>query len=148
MALRGLREGMDFFETWSDDAGVRLCFETAPGGPYRPSADHGMPLSALAKPIGNALRHAARGEIAISRTFENPRSVRIEVENRGAAIAPEHLAHRFDRLLRIDPKHHRAGQGAGLSLAIDETFALAHGESFGVSSSVGRNRFWRRIASA
>ncbi|HMQ73885.1 MAG TPA: ATP-binding protein [Rubrivivax sp.] len=107
-----------------------------------------MPLSALAKLIGNALRHAARGETAISRTFENSRSVHIEVENRGAAIAPEHLAHRFDRLLRIDPKHHRAGQGAGLSLAIDETIALAHGESFGVSSSVGRNRFWRRIASA
>lgn len=99
---------------------------------------------ALGNLVGNALRDAARGETVTLRTVGNPPPVRIEVEKRGAAIAPEHLAHRFDRSLRVDPTHHRAGDGAGPGLAINEAIAEAHGDSV----SVGHNRLWRRIALA
>jgi two-component system heavy metal sensor histidine kinase CusS len=135
----------EFYEAWSEDAGVRLRFESEPGQSQRLRADRGMLQRALGNLVGNALRHTARGQTVTLRAMDEPQSLRIEVENPGPPIAPEHLAYLFDRFYRIDPARRRAGEGAGLGLAIVKAIAEAHGGAVGVSSEGGSNRFWLRI---
>lgn len=132
----------DFFEAWAEDAGVELRFETARSGRTTVPGDRGMLQRALGNLVGNALRHTARTSAVTVRVVNDGGTVRIEVENPGAPIAPEHLPHLFDRFYRIDPARHREGEGTGLGLAIVKAIAEAHGGGVGVVSEGGLNRFW------
>ena len=51
----------------------------------------------------------------------------LEVEDTGEGIAPEHLAHIFDRFYRVDPARDRDTGGAGLGLALVRAMVEAHG---------------------
>lgn len=135
----------DFFEAWSEDAGVALRFEAGTHGSCPVHADRGMLQRALGNLVGNALRHTARGETVVVRAVDEARSMRIEVENPGLAIGAEHLPHLFDRFYRTEPARHRSGEGAGLGLAIVRAIAQAHGGGVGVTSETGRNVFWLHI---
>lgn len=140
-----VRAVFDYFEAWSEEAGIGMRFEGAPGERVTLRADHGMLQRALSNLVGNALRHTARGEAVVVRVRDERPAVRIEVENPGPAIGDEHRRHLFDRFYRVDPARHRAGEGAGLGLAIVRAVAEAHGGSVGVSSDGGRNVFWLSI---
>lgn len=134
----------DFFEAWSEEAGVALRFEADPGRPTI-RVNRGMLQRAVTNLVGNALHHTPRGGTIEVRVADEGRAVRIAVENPGASIGPEHLPHLFDRFYRVDPSRHRTGEGAGLGLAIVRAIAEAHGGSVGARSEAGRNRFWLRL---
>ena len=63
---------------------------------------------------------------------------RVEIEDRGEGIAPEHLPRIFDRLWRADPARSREHGRYGLGLAIARRHAGLLGASIEVASELGR----------
>jgi heavy metal sensor kinase len=85
--------------------------------------------------LDNAIQFTEHGRVTVSaRPHEND-TLDVSIADTGCGIAPEHLAHVFDRFFRVDRS--RASRGAGLGLAIAMGIARAHGGTIRVSSEVG-----------
>jgi signal transduction histidine kinase len=87
----------------------------------------------LSNLIENAVGHGGR-EVCV-RIRRNETHALVEVRDRGSGIAPEHLAHVFERFYKADPA--RAGGGSGLGLAIALENARLLGGEIDVSSELG-----------
>ena len=87
--------------------------------------------------VDNAVQHTpAGGEIVLS-VAEAPDGVVFTVRDTGKGIAPEDVAHVFDRFYRADKA--RGGDGhSGLGLAIVRALVEAHGGTVRAESEVGR----------
>ncbi len=113
---------VDFHEATLDEAGVKVRIE----GDAQAAVDEALVKRAISNLLGNAIRYATPGSCIVVRIApEEPEQVRVEVENAGPAIAPQHLARLFDRFFRADearggPLHH------GLGLAIVAAIARMH----------------------
>jgi signal transduction histidine kinase len=99
----------------------------------------------VANLIENALTHGGRGvSVRIVRVGDD---ALVEVRDRGAGIAPEHLTHVFERFYKADPA--RAGGGSGLGLAIAHENARLLGGEIDAWSEVGiGSRFTLRLVVA
>ncbi len=86
--------------------------------------------------VANALRHTASGVVRVGVVAE-PAAWRIDVEDTGEGIAPEHLGRVFERFYRVDPARSRAEGGAGLGLSIVRAVATRHGGSVELRSTPG-----------
>ncbi|CAH1206389.1 Adaptive-response sensory-kinase SasA [Paenibacillus allorhizoplanae] len=86
----------------------------------------------------NAVQHThpETGEVRVLLT-KTDAGVEIAVRDNGPGIAPEHIAHLFDRFYRIDSSRARRSGGAGLGLSITRSIVELHGGSIHVESSVG-----------
>lgn len=127
------RELADFFDALAESQGVRLTTE----GEAWVTGDALMLRRALANLMSNAIRHATAGGFVRVELTADKHTVRTRVENSGTAIAAEHLPRLFDRFYRVDPARSRAGEGAGLGLAITRAIVEAHGGSIGVRCEPG-----------
>jgi signal transduction histidine kinase len=83
--------------------------------------------------VGNALEHGGSGVRV--RVGREGRQASVEVSDQGPGIAPEHVAHLFERFYKGDPS--RAGGGSGLGLAIARENARLLGGDIEVQSEVG-----------
>lgn len=94
--------------------------------------------------VGNALRYTpAGGRVTLRGSVEPPASIRFEVADTGAGIAPDELPHIFERFYRVDHSRGRQGGGSGLGLAIVQQLVTLQGGAIGVESAPGRgSRFW------
>jgi signal transduction histidine kinase len=87
--------------------------------------------------LDNALRHTPPGgRVTLSAVSRRRGMVQITVADTGAGIAPEHLAHVFERFYRADPA--RGGGNAGLGLSIARSLVAAMGGQIEIESAVGR----------
>ena len=86
----------------------------------------------------NAVQHThpETGEVRLSLTRKDT-GVEIAVRDNGPGIAPEHLAHLFDRFYRIDSSRARRSGGAGLGLSITRSIVELHGGTIDVESAIG-----------
>jgi two-component system phosphate regulon sensor histidine kinase PhoR len=84
--------------------------------------------------LDNAIKYASNNPVTV-RLIPNADAVRIEVNNRGPAIAPEDLPHIFEPFWR--GKQTNAG-GTGLGLAIVRAILEQHRTSIGVNSEAGQ----------
>lgn len=87
--------------------------------------------------VSNALKFAPKGStIRVSADVE-PDVVRFAVEDQGPGIAPEHLAHVFERYWQVvgGPAQRR---GVGLGLAICHGIVTAQGGTLSVTSELGK----------
>lgn len=91
--------------------------------------------------LENAVRYTQQGEISLILAVESgpvgPPIARISVKDSGPGIAPEHLAHLFQRFYRVDQARSRALGGTGLGLAIVKYIAEAHNGQVQVESQPG-----------
>lgn len=77
--------------------------------------------------LANALRYTPVGGSIAMRLSTQAQMARLEVQDSGPGIPPEHLAHVFDRFYRTDGARRRDAGGSGLGLAIAKALVEAHG---------------------
>ncbi len=100
--------------------------------------------------VDNAIKYTPAGGDVILTLRRDGGWVQLGVQDTGIGIAPEDLAHIFDRFYRADPSRTRPG-GSGLGLAIAQWIAQVHGGRIQVESLPGQgSRFtaWLPDASA
>ena len=78
-------------------------------------------------------RGAIKARVSAERT-----EVRVEVQDTGIGIAPEHIDRVFDRFFRADAARDRESGGTGLGLAIAKAIVESHGGTLRVTSHLGR----------
>ncbi len=88
--------------------------------------------------LDNAIKYTPGGGRVVIRARPNGARVRVEIEDTGIGISPEHLSHVFKRFYRADPQPNGDRQGAGLGLAIAKSIVAAHGGEIWLDSHVGR----------
>lgn len=96
----------------------------------------------LSNLIENALAHGGR-DVGVQ-IGKDETDAFVEVRDLGPGVAPEHLAHVFERFYKADPA--RAGGGSGLGLAIALENARLLGGGIDVWSEIGvGSRFTLRL---
>lgn len=131
------QEVASFYEAVALEADVTLQVHGDALAPF----DAALMRRAISNLLSNATRYAQAGtRISIRIATPTDNQAVISVTNRGPAIAPEHLAHIFERFYRADntaatPQHH------GLGLAIVQAIAKLHGGSVFVQSARGQTCF-------
>ena len=89
--------------------------------------------------VVNAIQASAQGQSVRVSTHDEPRSVTIEVLDRGAGIAPEHLSRIFDPFFTTKPP----GEGIGLGLSLCYRIIADHGGRIDVESEPGKGTCFR-----
>jgi histidine kinase len=84
-------------------------------------------LQVLTNLLGNALQHTSPGGRVTLSAQRQGNSALVSVVDTGSGIAPEHLAHVFERFYRVDKSRSRAGGGSGIGLTIAKHLVEAHG---------------------
>jgi heavy metal sensor kinase len=99
--------------------------------------------------IDNALRYTPEGGTIEARVSVENAEVRVDVQDTGIGIAPEHINRVFDRFFRADAARDRESGGTGLGLAIAKAIVDGHGGTLSVTSQLGRGtRFTIRLPAA
>ncbi|QOY94943.1 heavy metal sensor histidine kinase [Massilia sp. UMI-21] len=136
-ALDELERVANFFEGMAEERGLRLACSGAGQFPADPS----LLRRALANLVSNALRHADPGSVVTLHAQPREGTVELSVHNRGTAIAPEHLAHLFERFYRADAARSDAEGSTGLGLSIVRAIMHSHGGSVTVQADGPDTRF-------
>jgi signal transduction histidine kinase len=97
-------------------------------------ADYQLLLRVFTNLVGNAVKFSPPGsKVRLSAAGEG-RFLRYTVADRGPGIAPDQVAHVFDRYWQAKD---RDARGLGLGLAIVRSIVEAHGGEVRVDSTVG-----------
>ena len=106
---------VEFHEAPLEEAGLSVQIE----GGVSMAVDEPLFKRAVSNLLGNAIRFAEPGSrIVIRIANDGEQQVRVEVQNAGPAIAPQHLARLFDRFFRVESARSDSQSHHGLGLAI------------------------------
>jgi signal transduction histidine kinase len=114
------------------ERGVRLLAEQPPNLPEL-DVDRVRIGEVLANLVSNALRHTPSGGTVTIAADRDEGGVAFRVTDTGEGIAPDELAHVFDRFARSPES-----RGSGLGLAIAKSLVQAHGGTISAESEPGR----------
>lgn len=129
-----LQETVAVFTPLAEEKGVTLTVQMPARLPLI-YADRLRIRQVLHNLLANALRHTpATGMVTVELGTEG-RQVGLSVLDTGEGIAPQHVAHIFDRFYRTDPSRSRESGGSGLGLAIVKAIIEAHGGSVSATSA-------------
>lgn len=137
-----LRMLFDYFGAWAEERDVSLRLA---GGRVCTLGDRLMIRRALSNLLSNAIRHTPTGKTVAVRIEGDARHARVVMANPGPRIPAQHLPHLFERFYRPDASRRRAGEGAGLGLAIAKSILDAHGGRITVSSTERQTVFEVRL---
>jgi PAS domain S-box-containing protein len=118
-----------------EQAGLELVEDVASGLP-RVSADVSRVGQVLSNLIGNAIKVTSPGGRITVAARAKDAGVQVSVSDTGTGIAPEQLAHVFDRFWQSSQSKIRS-RGAGLGLAIARGIVEAHGGKMWAESASG-----------
>jgi signal transduction histidine kinase len=100
---------------------------------------------ALSNLVANALRHTPpQGTIELE-ARASADTCQITVTDSGGGIAPEHVAHVFERFYKVDSSRTSGTAGSGLGLSIAKAIVERHGGTIAVESRPGRTAFTIRL---
>ena len=105
------------------EAGLDMTLDTSPTATR---GDAGLLERAVGNLVENAVQYTPAGTRITVRCWTAEGCARVEVDDSGPGIPPEHAPHVFERFYRGDPARSR-GSGAGLGLPIASAIAAAHG---------------------
>jgi len=87
--------------------------------------------------MDNALKFTRPGGEVVVRVRREGSTARIEVRDTGIGMAPDVMAHVFERFYRADPARSSTGSGSGLGLTLVTWIAERHGGRVTVQSEPG-----------
>jgi len=99
--------------------------------------DSGKIERVLVNLLANAVKATDDGGHVTVRAQDEGEQVRVEVQDSGVGIAPEHLAHVFEKFYRVDVGAKGPRSSTGLGLTFCKMIVEAHGGTIAASSSVG-----------
>ncbi len=105
-------------------------------------ADPGQIGRVIDNLVSNALKYSDNGIGITARILPGEGKIRVEVDDRGPGIPPEHQTAIFDRFARLKGSETAGRQGSGLGLAICKSIITAHSGEIGVNSSRNGSVFW------
>ena len=117
----------------AEDKHLSLNYEVAAGLPDV-MGDRDRLNQVLTNLIGNAIRYTPDGGDIDVKVYLVERAVRIDVRDTGIGIAPEDMAHLFERFYRADHPLVQETRGTGLGLSIVKMFVEMHGGRIWVQS--------------
>lgn len=120
----------------AEQQGIALRTEISPGLPAV-YVDTQRMAQVLGNLVSNALHHTRAGGTITLAAAQDSSAVQIAVADTGEGIAPEDLAHIFERFYRGDQARQASG-ASGLGLSIARSIVEAHGGSISVESAVGQ----------
>ena len=136
--VQAVRDLFEFYEALAEAHGVQLQMQ----GEASTTGDGAMLRRALSNLLSNALRYTPAGGTVQVTLGQHDGVITVRVQNPGDPIAPEHLAHLFERFYRADPSRQSAsGEGTGLGLAITHAIVLAHQGRIAATSAHGHTCF-------
>ena len=128
---------IEFHEAMLEEAGLSARID----GDAPASVDEPLLKRALSNLLSNAIRFAPPGSTVVVRIApEAEQQLRVEVENAGETIAPQHLPRLFDRFFRADAARPDGQSHHGLGLAIVAAIARMHAGRPLAESAAGRTR--------
>ena len=131
-------DAFELHKTLAASKGIRLVREIEPGlGAAR--IDRHRFGQALANLIGNAIKFTPKDGVVRLVASTQGEHLEVAVTDSGMGIAPEHVAHIFDRFWQRE----RRGDGVGLGLAIVKGILDAHGAAIEVDSTLGQGSRFR-----
>jgi heavy metal sensor kinase len=136
-----LKDVVERFELPAQEAGVTLAVE--PMEPCLVRGDDIRLSQVFFNALDNAIKYTPPGGRITVRARPAGSRVRVEVEDTGIGIAPEHLGQVFKRFYRAGPQPSGARSGAGLGLAIAKSAVEVHGGDIWLESQVGRGTVLR-----
>ena len=99
-------------------------------------ADPDRITQVLTNLLGNAIAYTPAGGSVTITASKQAENVLVAIKDTGIGIAPEHLAHIFDRFYRVDKSRSRqAGGGSGIGLTIARHLVEAQGGRIWVESA-------------
>ena len=114
---------VDFHEAPLEEAGLTIRID----GDVAMPVDEPLFKRAVSNLLGNAIRYAERGSCIVIRiAADEAQQAKVEVENIGPPIAPQHLARLFDRFFRVESARSDSQSHHGLGLAIVAAIARMH----------------------
>lgn len=117
---------------------IQMIGPATPGDPAQVRADRVRLQRVITNLIDNALRYTPEDGTIQARVTRENAEVRIDVQDTGIGIAPEHIGRVFDRFFRADAARDRESGGTGLGLAIAKAIVESHGGTLSVTSQLGR----------
>ncbi|MEX0717411.1 MAG: ATP-binding protein [Planctomycetaceae bacterium] len=117
--------------------GVDL-FEEPPDEALKALADEEGLRTILDNLVDNAINYTPAGGTVTVRWRGDDATVRLEVEDTGVGIAPEHQGRIFERFYRVDRARSREVGGTGLGLSIVKHLATVFGGGVDVISRPGK----------
>jgi signal transduction histidine kinase len=111
-------------------------------------ADESHISQAVYNLLTNAVSFTGEDKTVTLRQITEPGVVTVEVADTGKGVAPEELAHIWERYYRSEKKHRRAEIGSGIGLSIVKSIMELHGGVYGVKSEPGKGSgsvFWIRL---
>ncbi len=118
----------------AEKKGLTLRIESAPVGRIR--TDVGMMRQILTNLVGNALKFAERGGVAV-RVRQARDGIEVEVQDTGPGIPPEHLERIWEPFYQVEPTMTRREGGTGLGLPLAREYARILGGDITVTSEPG-----------
>jgi two-component system, sensor histidine kinase FlrB len=126
---------VEFLTPLAEQNGIRLELQNQLVGVHMPADVHGLRQVLLNLAL-NGFRHMTEGGVlrvlASRENCSQGERIRVEVEDQGTGIAPEHLDHIFDAGFTTRPG------SAGLGLAVSKKIVEQHGGTIRVTSEVGQ----------
>lgn len=93
--------------------------------------------SAISNLVYNAVKYTPAGADIYVRWFNTPQGARLEVQDHGEGIEPQHLHRLTERFYRVDKARSRGTGGSGLGLAIVKHALSHHDTHLDIHSEVG-----------
>jgi len=87
--------------------------------------------------VGNAIKFTDKGEITISTSLSEDKTVKVSVKDTGIGIKKNDIPKLFQRFEQLGGNERKTG-GAGLGLAICKHIVEKHGGSIRVESKIGK----------
>lgn len=129
-----LDEITHLFAPMADESGLCLAVE-APDPQWYVVCDKERVSQVLSNLIGNAIKFTPRGGHVTVTAHPRGGGILFSVRDDGPGMAPEVIAHVFERYWQ--PKETRGRRSAGLGLSIAKGIVAAHGGEIWVESGVG-----------